>query len=152
MLVLDWNCERSLVLTADFTGKRILTASLEHEIEFLPLGGLGREDHINLNIRRVNIRSEVERLDVVRLPGLQINRLPYSTGISIALLAVKMGIAGGVVSLDDYLLGLTELDFLKLALEGDITSLMATGFLAVKPDLGVPIGCSDHQEYPLAFP
>ena len=63
-----------------------------------------------------------------------------------------MGIAGGVVSLDDYLLGLTELDFLKLALEGDITSLMATGFLAVKPDLGIPIGCSDHQKYPLAFP
>jgi hypothetical protein len=152
MLVLDRNCEGGFVLSCYFSGESVLSAGLESQCERLTLGRGCCKGDIDLDIRVVNIGSKMQGTDIVLSTGLQVNCLPNSPGISVTLLAIEVCVAGCVISLDHKLLCLAKPDILQLAFERSVSSLMTADFIAIKPDLGVPIGSTDHQENPLSFP
>ena len=127
-------------------------AVLEGEGECVARGRIRGQGDIHPHQRPVDVRGEMQRTDIILAPRLQIDRLPDAAGVAVALLAVEMGVAGGIVGLDQQLLGLAETDPGQFALEGRVPALVRTNLTAVQPGRRLPVGGSDHQEYALALP
>ena len=152
MLVLEGDLEGDGGASFQLLGRFGLAAVLELDGQAFAFGGRLGQDRVHAYLGGVDVRGEVQALDVVTAAGLEVDGLPDAAGIAIALLAVEVGVGGRVIGLDQQLLRFAETDAFQLAFEGSVAALVGTDFRAVQPGCRLPVGSTDHQEDPLAFP
>ena len=152
MLVLEGDGEPGAVLPGHVGGKVALAAGLECQFERFAFGRRRCERHVHLHAGVVDVRGEVQGLDVIGAARLQIDGLPDAAGVAVALLAVEVGVAGRVVGLDHQRLALAEAHVFQFTLERSISALVGAGLDAVEPGGRLPVGGADHQEDAFAFP